>query len=562
VLQRKSGVFDPENRVIVAFRTAIENENPMESLKKGAHHLLEAEEYRMALGSLVAAEIQTENAALEEMLLEIVEDKQIVRRLPIGNTFVLENLTVEQAKQISAMERTVLLALSRFRATNNAVETGEAAFVEPVDDVKSWTDLTKCDPLHKSTCEPEIPWNIRRINTHESWKRGYKGRGIIYGVIDTGVSYKHPFMASNYFGRKENGVIDHNYAWFDGVQSRPKVLSEEEEEEESTSDDEEDDEIDVLEKEIDRKLSREHEEVAFEQENVNVSYPLEESEDYDEVDAEDELLKRVKVNFNERDGMDGDRMERDFTIPEEDNLNDRVIETEFEGQMEKNRPVLERCNAGSREPCDDAGHGTHVTSTAVGGYNFGVAPEARWMACRAFSGSTGRDEDALACLNFFLAPHDLSGKNPRPGVRPHVIGNSYGWSSWAEVVGAGVDLAVKRLEAAGTIMVFAAGNTGPRCSSIHSAFSFTVGATTSEGTLASFSSRGPWSISAAWASRPPTTPRSLLIKPDISAPGQGIHGAYGPLHAARLSGTSMAAPHVAGAVVLLRKQFIFVYNSY
>ena len=199
-------------------------------------------------------------------------------------------------------------------------------------------------------------------------------------------------------------------------------------------------------------------------------------------------------------------------------------------------------------PCDGIGHGTHVLSSAIGGFGFGMAPESKWIACRSIANEWGRDEDALACLGFMFAPTAADGTQPRPHLRPHVIGNSYGWASWREVQGAGIDLAVRRLEAAGTVMVFAAGNSGPSCGTIHSAFSFTVGATDSASRLALFSSRGPW------YERPGIPGRKYLIKPELAAPGHEIHGAYGSAHAARMSGTSMAAPHVAGSVALLRKK--------
>lgn len=213
--------------------------------------------------------------------------------------------------------------------------------------------------------------------------------------------------------------------------------------------------------------------------------------------------------------------------------------------------VLDVCRIPSNEPCDSIGHGTHVLSTAVGGYGFGVAPDAKWIACRSIARDHGRDEDSLACLNFMLAPHARDGTRRRSDLRPHVIGNSYGWPSWREVQGAGIDLAVKRLEAAGTVMVFAAGNSGPQCGTIYSGFGFTVGATDASSRLAHFSSRGPW------YERRGVPGRQYLIKPELVAPGHEIHGAYGSAHAARMSGTSMAAPLVAGSVALLRTLRVF-----
>lgn len=503
VLQRKSNGSDSENRVIVAFKTQTD---PSKSLQKLPLQFFEAEEYRAVVGNLIVNEMKSENWELEKSLLAIVNESQIVRRLPIGNAFILEGLSLQQANKISQLDRTVLLALSKFTSKGGEnvkskcislqKEEEEEPFEEPVEDIQEWKEPV-CDPLLKAVCEPTIPWNIQNMKFPQVWSRGYKGKGIIYGVIDTGVSYKHPVLASNYFGRKANGSFDHNYAWYDAVRSEPKAFA---------PDCKKDRELDLIE----QRLSRQG--------------PIR------------NLYK------SQDDGYEAD-------IPSESFSDD------FESKAnEKNLVVTDKCGYATNEPCDTIGHGTHVASTAVGGAGMGTAPEAQWMACRSIASDMGREEDSLACLNFFLAPQDLNGENARPDLRPHVIGNSYGWESWAEVIGAGIDLAVKRLEAAGTVMVFAAGNSGPACGTIHSAFSFTVGATSEDGSLAPFSSRGPWTISPRWRNIPRNPHQPIMIKPEISAPGKSIIGALGSGHVAKMSGTSMATPHVAGSIALLRKQ--------
>jgi subtilisin family serine protease len=185
-------------------------------------------------------------------------------------------------------------------------------------------------------------------------------------------------------------------------------------------------------------------------------------------------------------------------------------------------------------------HGTHVMGTeagADGGDNqIGVAPGARWIA--AF-GCCIDNASLLAALQWMAAPTRLDGSDPNPDMRPHVVQNSWGGPGGSLIF----NQAATTLVAAGIFVSASAGNNGGYgCGSLGSPGDnpalFNVGASNSAGSVAFLSSRGP-------------DPFSGRTGPDLIAPGQGVRSAWGNGTYTYSSGTSMAGPHVAGAVALL-----------
>ncbi|MGN9919740.1 S8 family serine peptidase [Micromonospora palomenae] len=198
---------------------------------------------------------------------------------------------------------------------------------------------------------------------------------------------------------------------------------------------------------------------------------------------------------------------------------------------------------------DRVGHGTHVASTIAGsaaasqGRHKGVAPGATLYSAKVcmaegcpesaiLAGMTWAAEQGVKVVNMSLGGPDSPGTDP--------------------IEAALTDLTSRH----GVLFVVSAGNSGEAGESTVSspggvAEALTVGAVTKTGELAEFSSRGPRAGDAG-------------IKPDITAPGVGIVAARSstsdlwpndenPQYAS-LNGTSMAAPHVAGAAAILAQQ--------
>jgi subtilisin family serine protease len=212
-------------------------------------------------------------------------------------------------------------------------------------------------------------------------------------------------------------------------------------------------------------------------------------------------------------------------------------------------------NPPSLTPVDLNGHGTHTTGTAVGddgmGNQIGVAPGAQWIACRNMAGPSGIGSVAryIACFQFALAPTDVNGNFPDPDRSADITSNSWACDPAYGEIGCDVPTALvtatQALRNAGIMVIASAGNSGPSCETVRLApatldQAFTIGATNGSDAIAGFSSRGP-----SWLTG--------RIKPDIVAPGVGVRSAWSSSTNSYgfSSGTSMAAPHVAGVVALL-----------
>ncbi|MEO6189533.1 MAG: S8 family serine peptidase [Saprospiraceae bacterium] len=213
--------------------------------------------------------------------------------------------------------------------------------------------------------------------------------------------------------------------------------------------------------------------------------------------------------------------------------------------------TINPCGYNLSEPCDDNSHGTHTMGTMVGSTDadaYGIAPEANWIGCRNMERGNGALSTYVECFEFFLAPTDLNGLNPKPELAPSAINNSW-YCSLEEGCDTSnfpiMEEAIDNLTKAGVVVVVSAGNSGQSCGIINypaAIFnsSLVVGAFAINDTISSFSSSGPV-----------YNYKNFRIKPDVVAPGSNVLSRIPSGELVGWQGTSMAGPHVAGLVALI-----------
>lgn len=203
----------------------------------------------------------------------------------------------------------------------------------------------------------------------------------------------------------------------------------------------------------------------------------------------------------------------------------------------------EVCGGPTAPPCDNNAHGTHTMGTMVGddgvANHVGVAPNAKWIAAKGCEEAFCSEFALASSGQWILAPTALDGSNPDPARRPHVVNNSWGGGggdTWYQEI-------VRAWVAAGIFPAFANGNSGYGiCGTVGDPGdypeSYGVGAYDIDNRIAEFSGLGPSTVDGS-------------IKPDASAPGVDVRSTVPGDAYDTFSGTSMATPHLSGAVALM-----------
>ncbi len=199
-------------------------------------------------------------------------------------------------------------------------------------------------------------------------------------------------------------------------------------------------------------------------------------------------------------------------------------------------------------PSDLEGHGTQALSLILGGdssgYQIGMAPNAQWIAAKIFDDDNETSLSAIhLALQWLLDPDG----DPTTDDAPDVVNNSWGFANTINECYQEFSEDIRLLKEAGIAVVFSAGNFGPSLetsvSPANDPASLSVGSVNQFQDVDTLSSRGPGACDGG-------------VFPKLVAPGDLVFTAdVLPIGYNVVSGTSFAAPHVSGAIALLKSAF-------
>lgn len=199
-------------------------------------------------------------------------------------------------------------------------------------------------------------------------------------------------------------------------------------------------------------------------------------------------------------------------------------------------------------PADSAGHGTQALGIILAGdesgYQIGMAPGAKWIAAKIFDNANESTLSAIhEAFQWLLDPDG----DPLTDDAPDLVNNSWGFSNTVNECFQEFSEDIQLLRESGIGVVFSAGNFGPATESSISPANdpgaFSVGSVDQANQIDLLSSRGPGACDGGVFPKI-VAPGSLIFTTDL------LPSAYNVV-----SGTSFSAPHVTGAMTLLKSAF-------
>lgn len=509
----------------------------------------EQKEFRVASARLKQEKKQVEflggsgSGSLNKLTLEVEQKKAYLRQKWASQK---NQIISEQERAKSAIENKLGKALkspenakqndapikARYTAAINAIAVEltdeEAAKLRGLDDVVRVQKENQYEILlERSLDQIQAPqaWALQDANG-----TNLTGEGMTIAIIDTGVDYTHPSLG-NCTGLET--VLTGTTHTYDLSSEHPYAANE--------------DRIWTI------NMSN-FTSIALHFSKIEIEYPY---DSLDLLDADGKVLQSLTLDTEDfwTDSVPGGivklRLRSDGYGSHWGFQIDRVLNgtTATEWNCDKVIGGYDFYNDDA-DPMDDYGHGTHCAAIAAGeGILNGVAPSAKIYAYKVLSAWGGGTESAMiSAVERAIDPNEDGDLTDHVDVISLSLGTYFG--NPQDAFSTAVDNAVQN----GVVVVAAAGNAGPGSQTIAcpacARFALAVGAVDQNDTIAEFSSRGPNSDGSN--------------KPDIVAPGVSICAAQydswleGQYECSpeldghiAISGTSMAAPHAAGAAVLV-----------
>jgi len=203
--------------IAIAFASTKFNDKLVKEFKKSTQV-----DFVVILKNIDYTNLKSNGQSFHDLDIEAKAQFIVDTRIAHAEATQKELLAVVAKKNIVAHKIWIINAIHIVAGTQElAEELAQNPMVESVvfDQKYEISPMEKTEKTFKSTTEaavsaPRVEWNLEWVKSNELWKVNATGKGIVVGLVDTGVNFKHPSLVQQYVGH-QNGSFNHDFAWFD-----------------------------------------------------------------------------------------------------------------------------------------------------------------------------------------------------------------------------------------------------------------------------------------------------------------------------------------------------------